>query len=358
MKMILTTVIAFLLATSGSSGVSAQTTGYTVHDGEIDGAPYTIVMPDDPADGKVFFHVHGWRPSHAPHEADINPEDPFYSTLLDEGWIIGRTAFAGNGVDHDAHTEDLRKLRNYIEEMSGSISLLIMEGESTAGTLVLRIAERDPELADGVIAKGAFIDLHDEYADSFLRATPSIQAVLMSNLTELDGPVAYVARAETADTPPSLRPLLRPGHVNVNWMERLDAVRYLSGWINENIYTPVSEGTRTLPNRETGTDTDGSWIVNRVTSTDHFFGNAELGFHPDELKEAGIVQGDHFIFETGGQQRTVLYGESYGDVGQGEWVAFPIANDHILIARYHESAIEAAAISVGDEVRIRPMQVE
>lgn len=336
-----------------SGALSAQSSEYTLHEGEIEGSPFKVLVPEQPSDGKVFFHVHGWRPAAAPHEADIDPEDPFYQTMLSDGWIIGRTAFAENGVDHDAHTEDLANLRNWIEENIGEISLLIMEGESTAGTLVLRIAENNPELADGVIAKGAFIDLGDRSADSFLKAEPEIPAVLMSNFTELDGPVAYAARAENAAVPPSLRPLLRPGHVNVNWVERKDALSFVYNWISNGTYSPISEGTRTVPHEETGTSEDGEWIVNRVLSIDPYFGNAVIGFHPDELKDAGINQGDSFTFKTGGQHRTVFFGESYGDVEHGEWVAFPLANDRMLIARNHESAIEAANMSAGDTVQIR-----
>ncbi len=328
-----------------------------IHEGDIDGAPFKIVVPQSYESGNVFIHVHGWRPADAPHEADLNLEDPFYKYLIESGWVIGRTAFQENGVDHDAHTEELSKLRNKIEELIGSVNLLIMEGESTAGTLVLRIAEQQPELADGVIAKGAFIDLNDPTQDSYLLATPKIPSVLMSNLTELDGPISFAAAANSNSAPilPSLRPLLRPGHVNVNWVERKDAVDELVSWIQDGIYHPVTDGTRTVPERNTGTETAGDFIANRVTSVDRFFGNATLGFHPDELSNAGITQGSTFILAVGGQQRNVFYGQSYGDVPHGEWIAFPRSDDQILIARNHESAIATANLSEGDRVRIKPI---
>jgi len=177
----------------------------------------------------------------------------------------------------------------------------------------------------------------------------------MSNLTELDGPVAYAASAEFAPLPPSLRPLLRPGHVNVNWVERKDAVVELVAWIQDGKYHPITDGTRAVPERNTGTETDGDFITNRVTSVDRFFGNATLGFHPDELSTAGIMQGSTFIFEVNGQQRNVFYGQSYGDVSHGEWIAFPRADDQILIARNHESAIATANLSEGTRVRIKPI---
>jgi hypothetical protein len=348
-------LIILLLSFTLSPGIFAQSSNdFILHDGDIDGAPYKVVVPHQWLDGKVFFHVHGWRPADAPHEADLDLNDPFYRYLLDEGWIIGRTAFQKNGVDHDAHMMELIKLKNRINEIAGQIELLIMEGESTAGTLLLRIAERNPDLADGVIAKGAFVELADETADSYLEANPQIPAVLMSNLTELDGPVAYAAAAEFAPAPPSMRPLLRPGHVNVNWMERRDALEYIHTWISEGAYSPFSDGTRNVPGRDTETIVRNSMIENKVTSINPYFGNAILGFHPEELKKSGIEPGHSFIFEVHGQQRNVFYGDSYGDVEHGEWVAFPTADDRILVARNHESAIAAANLSEGDVVRLKP----
>ena len=336
--------------------LNAQNVEFQLHEELLNGAPIKIATPSEPTSNKAFFHVHGWRPTEAPHEADLDLNDPFYKQLLEDGWIIGRTAFRENGVDHDAHTEALYDLKNRIENDHGTIDLLILEGESTAATLVLRIAEQNPDLADGVIAKSAFVELEDRSADSFLQGTPSIPAILMSNLTELDGPIAYSAISENAPVPPSLRPLLRPGHVNVNWMERLDALHAIVSWIETGTINRVVDGTRQVPERETGTVTESNGISNIVTSVNPYFGNAIVGFHPDELHDIGITRGSSFILEVDGQQRNVFYGQSYGDVPEGEWVAFPLADDQILIARNHQSAIATANLNVGDSIKIMPVQ--
>ena len=348
------TIILSTLSMLFSTVLQAQDSN--VHEEILNGAPIKIVTPSEPDGNKAFFHVHGWRPADAPHEADLDLNDPFYRQLLEDGWIIGRTAFLENGVDHDAHTKALYDLKNRIENEHGPFELLILEGESTAATLVLRIAEQNPDLADGVIAKAAFINLEDKTADSYLTGSPSIPAILMSNLTELDGPAAYLAAAEHAVVPPVMRPLLRPGHVNVNWMERLSALDSVVSWINGETPDRVSDGTRQVPDRQTGTAFQDGALVNRVTAINPYFGNATLGYHPDELQNAGITKGSTFIFEVHGQQRDVYFGESYGDVPLGEWVAFPLADDQILIARNHQSAILTANLSVGDEVRIYPSE--
>ena len=336
-----------------STAQSEDETAFTLHAGELNGAPYKVAVPENWTNGNVFFHVHGWRPADAPHEADLNMENPFYRELVDMGWAIARTAFYENGVDNEEHIRALRELTGWITSEIGPVGRAVMEGESTAGSLVLRIAEVAPELADGVIAKGAFVNFHDESADSYLEGTPKIPAILMSNLTELDEPVAYAAVSEKAEVQPALRPLLRPGHVNVNWVERLNAFRDLNDWINTSKVTHISEGTRTVPQRETNTTVDGEMLVNKVTETDLYFGNAILGFHTNELDEFGIYPGDFFILEINGQQHELFYGDSYGDVPEGEWVAFPTADDHILVAINYGNAVQTAGIDAGDVASIK-----
>jgi hypothetical protein len=330
--------------------VNAQNTD--VITGTIEGAPFKVVVPENWDSGKVFFHVHGWRPEDAPHEADFDPDDPFYRAILGEGWAIGRTAFLKNGVDHDAHTKALYDLKNWIEENTGPVQKLIMEGESTAGTLMLRIAEQNPYLADGVIAKGAFIRFEDETHDSYLLASPRIPAILMSNLTELEGPLAYATKAQNAEVVPALRPLLRVGHVNVNWVERLAALEAMNLWLDTGSVEPLADGTREVPARETGTEFHNNSIKNRVININPFYGNAYLGFQPDELGKIGIKPGDDFIIEAHGRKWRVYYGQSYGDVPIGDWVAFPAANDTILLVRNHRHAVRTAGLEIGDTVKI------
>ncbi len=352
LSFLLAVSVMFLFSTKATTAQSADEAAYTLHEGELNGAPYKVAVPDSWPDGNVFFHVHGWRPADAPHEADLDMDNLFYRELIDTGWAIARTAFYENGVDNEAHMRALIELSGWINDEVGPIGRVLMEGESTAGSLLLRIAEISPDLADGVIAKGAFVNLHDETADSYLEGVPKIPAILMSNLTELDEPIAYAAVSEDSDFQPALRPLLRPGHVNVNSVERLNAFVELNRWIDTGQITYISDGTRTVPERETGTAVEEEMLVNEVTKTDPYFGNAILGFHPNELDDFGIYPGDFFILEINGDQYELFYGDSYGDVPEGEWVAFPTADDHILVAINYGNAVQAAGLYSGDRVAI------
>jgi S-adenosylmethionine hydrolase len=139
-------------------------------------------------------------------------------------------------------------------------------------------------------------------------------------------------------------------------MERLEALNAIVEWIDHGTIDRVVDGTQKVPERETGTIKGSDGITNIVTAVNPYFGNAFLGFHPDELKNLGITQGSSFILEVDRQQRNVYYGNSYGDVPLGEWVAFPSADDQILIARNHESAIATANLEVGVSVKILPGQ--
>ena len=335
------------------------TTGADIrlHEGELEGAPYKVVTPTEWTSGSVFFVVHGWRPPEAPHVADLDVEDPLVAKLLEAGWAVAKTAFKENGVDHDAHTEALRDLKTWIDTEVGSVGRVVMEGESTAGTLLLRIAERHPDLANGVIAMSAFVELEDQDSGDFLTAQPQVPAILMSNLTEIEGPVEYVTAALDAPVVPSLRPVRRPGHVNLNWVERWEALKAMEDWLEKRMYPVMQDGTREVPTRQTGTLEKEGTLLNKVTAVNPFYGNAILGFHPEELKAAGIEQGSPFELEAHGKMWTVFYGESYGDVELGEWIAFPNADDQVLVARNHQSAIETADLEVGDIVAVRRLSV-
>lgn len=332
---------------------SLTASAVVVHEGVLNDAPYKVVTPEGWKGGKVFFHVHGWRPAGSPHEADLSLEDPLYQNILEAGWAIGRTAFKENGVDHPAHTRDLYNLKTWIEAKLGPVERLILEGESTAGTLVLRIAERNPDLADGVIALSPFINFEDPSLDSYLTAQPLIPAVLMANTPEINAPVQYTALTLELDNPPALRPLIRPGHVNINWVERWDALNALDQWIESGEAIGYSNGTRTVPPRTTGTQLSDGYLANAVTQVNPYYGNAFLGYHPDELIEAGYEKGDSLEFEAHGETWTVVFGSNYGDVPEGEWVAFPTADDQILLVRNHRSAIETANLQVGDPIKIK-----
>ncbi|MEM7673221.1 MAG: SAM hydroxide adenosyltransferase [Verrucomicrobiota bacterium] len=329
---------------------------YTIHEGDIDGAPFKFAIPENWAGNQAFFHVHGWRPSDAPHEADLNPEDPLYAALLSEGWAIGRTAFLENGVDHPAHTHALKNLKTWLIENHGPLKTLILEGESTAATLVLRIAEKNPELADGVIAIGPFIDMSNPEEDDYLTGQPMLPSILMSNTSEIIPALEYAAKAIDAEVPAALWPLLRPGHVNVNWVERLTAVRAMESALKNNTQLSFNDGTQPMPHRLTNTQQVDNTLISAVESINPYYGNAFLAFHPDEFSAFGIPQGSYFEFEAHGNTWKVLYGTSYGDVPDGEWVAFPHANERILIVRNHASAIKTAGLNPGDRVTIRSME--
>lgn len=347
-------ILLFLFMTSFPDFILAQ--NHEAITGSIEGAPYKVVVPENWDSGKVFFHVHGWRPDDAPHEADLDLNDPFYTAILNDGWVIGRTAFLENGVDHQAHTKALYDLKNWINEHIGSVNTLIMEGESTAGTLMLRIAEQHPDLANGVIAKGSFINFEDKSHDSYLEAAPKIPAILMSNLTELESPLAYVTKSRSAQTVPALRPLLRVGHVNVNWVERLDALKAMESWLESGSIEQLADGTRQVPARKTDTVIHGNYIENGIVSINPFYGNAFLGFHPDELEAFGIKHGDDFILEVHGRNWRVFYGQNYGDVPIGDWVAFPTASDTIMLVRNHRHAVRSAGLEIGNLIRIYSLE--
>jgi S-adenosylmethionine hydrolase len=153
-----------------------------------------------------------------------------------------------------------------------------------------------------------------------------------------------------------MRPLLRVGHVNVNWAERRDAFYAMNNWLDGEEIGKLAEGTRHVPDRETYTEFTEQSIGNRVVNINPFYGNAFLGFHPDELNDFGIHTGDDFLVEINGKLWKVFYGQSYDDVPIGDWVAFPTASDTIMLVRNHRHAVNTAGIRLGDTIRIMRLE--
>lgn len=327
---------------------------YSIHEGVLQESPYMFLVPENADDNKIFFDVHGWRPPDSPHEAKLDAEEPFIKQLLDDGWIVAKTAFRENGVNHKAHAADIKNLTDLISETTGPAALTILEGESTAGTLMLYIAENHPNLADGVIAKSAFINLDSASEENILDATPSIPVLLMSNITEAEGPLTYVKASSQVYDSISMHIINRPGHVNINYLERYSALQKILAQIEGEPVYPISDGTIAVPPRASTSVfmPDSNRLENRIFSVDPYFGNLIVDVQPDDLLQLNIQKGDHFLLHIHNRYRTVFFGDTYSDVSEGEWVAFTTAENRLLIARNHEHAANTIHATAGDSIAI------
>lgn len=89
-----------------------------------------------------------------------------------------------------------------------------------------------------------------------------------------------------------------------------------------------------------------------VLTIDHY-GNLQTSADSSSVGEAGIVRGDRLVIEVGGGEQSVLFGRTYGDVSQGELVAYFDSASMLAIGVNGGSAAAQLVVAAADPVRIR-----
>lgn len=334
--------------------LASATAQVRIESGSLDGAAYALAIPAD-WNGKLLVEAHGLRPPDAPLVAEIQPRTPFNRDLLARGWMLATTSYRRNGLIVADALDDLRTLRDHIAATHGNPTRTLVEGSSLGGLIGTLLAERGEPGFDGVIALGAALDARDPAAPDLAPVgPPRIPLLFVSNLFEADGPRAYTARHAAAHPAPVLRTVDRPGHVNLNAAERLDAVAALERWLDNGTPPEPGDATRPAnPGPSTARFIDGA-AVGTVTDLSRLYGNLVTDLQPADLEHVGIRHGTRFVLDAPLGRFDVLWGDSYGDVPRGGWVAFTTADGTLMLARNYANAAETAGLSASSEVRVAP----
>jgi hypothetical protein len=161
---------------------------------------------------------------------------------------------------------------------------------------------------------------------------------------------------------PELFLIKREGHTNINQAEHLVALRALNAWIdggrdalpkpgeNEIYYdaTVVADpgpSTAFIHKDRHGLDT-------RVAEVDAVYGNVLLEAQADDFSFGGIAPMTYFDLQLASGSHRTLYGRTYTDVKEGEWIAFPDADGRTVLAISYKNAAQAAGLKVGDPVSL------
>lgn len=98
-------------------------------------------------------------------------------------------------------------------------------------------------------------------------------------------------------------------------------------------------------------DLDDGTLVGIVVTVDHW-GNLITNIPQELVERADLSIGDRVEVTVGGEKVDGIFGTIYGDVPQGEWVAFVSSLGSLEIAINMDSASEALGVEAGAEVRI------
>jgi hypothetical protein len=160
---------------------------------------------------------------------------------------------------------------------------------------------------------------------------------------------------------PVVLKVARNGHVNVNQLERLVALRALLNLIDRQpVALPLVDGSPSFydatrqpePGPSQVRLLDEGGFEARVTEVTAVFGNLALNAQPADFAQAEIVPGAWFELSVRGQNYRVRYGRDFTTVKRGEWVAFPNADGFLYVGRNRDNAAATTGLQVGDVVMV------
>lgn len=125
--------------------------------GEINGAPYRIVVPAQ-WNGTLLVYSHGYRDK-ADHpgevdnrNADIAPNAALASALLGQGYALAGSAFRDNGWEVEGGIKDLKDLTVYFKDYLAHPDRTILWGFSMGTVIAFDSMERFHGIYDGALA--------------------------------------------------------------------------------------------------------------------------------------------------------------------------------------------------------------
>lgn len=327
--------------------------------GQIDGALYEISVPLE-SNGRLLLLAHGYRPESAELDPEFGSSHSLFEDLARDGWTVAASSYRRNGWILEDAAADLIALRGYITKNVAAYERVYLAGNSMGGGIITWIAEHEPEGFDGALAMGAYLfepiasesERLTELAD-YYGGSPQFPILYLTNISEVEGPEAYIALAEDASPKPVLWRVDRAGHVNLNYAEQAAGLNGLVDWVESGSIDPTKNGTVVMQPESTAEFSDGV-AVGGVHALVPVYGNVVTSFVASDLKELGIEIGERFSLTAEGETVTVLMGTDYGDVAVGDWVAFWNADGYLLVCRNYRDAVGSLGLNEASFLSIRP----
>jgi pimeloyl-ACP methyl ester carboxylesterase len=264
---------------------------------------------------------------------------------------------------------DLDALRAYIVTAYGELDRVVLEGESMGGLIVTIMAERDPGLYDGAVVFDATLYVKEASMQVGLSLLPRIPLIFLSTQRETAETKSYLT-ALVARPAPVIQPVLflvqREGHTNINQAEHLEAFQAINAWIDggrDALPQPKDQAqyfdATVAPDPGPSTAVPlpgGRGFRTFVAEVDAVYGNVLLKAQAGDFAAGGIPSMTFCTLRAGDREYRALYGRTYTDVKDKEWVAFPDADGRTVLSRNFANAAATAGLRVGDAVTFVPVE--
>jgi pimeloyl-ACP methyl ester carboxylesterase len=150
-------IISFLILSTAVYGQSSE-------EGEINGAPYQIIIPENWNKGLVMY-AHGYEETDeykgedeageelegSESEEDGGNEEEFHDIFTNRGYAVAFSEFRKKGVVVKEGIEDTEALRAYFEMKYGKPEISIMTGHSMGGIISIATIEKYSNEYDGAM---------------------------------------------------------------------------------------------------------------------------------------------------------------------------------------------------------------
>ena len=190
------TAVALVVAPTASAappGADGEPTEYT---GELAGARYRVLVPDD-WNGTLVLFSHGHFPSEffggfpTPHV--LGNQELSEKTLTDHGYAVAGSLFQDEGLDFTVPTAvaDQSRLLDWFEENVDEPELTLTYGQSMGSVTALKHAETEPGRIDGVLTVGGALDWVGNL-DTVLDVNAATRALLTDGTDAQGDPIELV----------------------------------------------------------------------------------------------------------------------------------------------------------------------
>ena len=149
--MLLAVAAALVLAVPAATAAPTELTG------DLNGAPYRIVVPDN-WNGTLVVHAHGYRDA-ADHAGEVDdrsapasPDPALEPALLAQGYAVAGSAYKSNGWAVQDGIADTKALVSYFRDTVGKPSRTLLWGFSMGSIVTLALAEQTAGHFDGYLA--------------------------------------------------------------------------------------------------------------------------------------------------------------------------------------------------------------
>jgi hypothetical protein len=330
-------LFSFLVPVQGENNVK-------LYQGDLKGSKILVAEPAR-WNKNVLILAHEYREPDTPLTAEFKYENKFFSTLIQEGWLIASTSYRKNGIAYKEGIEDVGLLRQFVLEKYGKPEKIFLRGASMGGAIALTLAEKQP----GDYAGALCVDPAIREELGFSRK-PMIPVLFLSNQNEAEAVKGYLDHLDQEAVKPAHWIVKRDGHLNVNAEEDLEAFKALVAYelgrhiAMENRILFIPEDKPSLAQFRDG----GAYT--KITRIHPKYGNLDTEFTPSDAERIGLKKGEPFTLRFGDKQFKVLLGATFSDVPKGEWIAFFQQDGLLKIARNFESAAALLGCKVGEMI--------